>query len=256
MKKIKLEKLSPICWITFMALLTAAAVFTGCGHRSQFNAQVGDQPTAEASPGVQDQVTPVTNPVELTSVSETASNLRITDAAVLAYDLITDSLVIRSETFTNSNSAPVWVWIHPSVSGLHLWGLCSFGRAQYQSVPSSPLLHLGGAKEVSKDLPMDGWGAFEVAAGATATLEWVSGGSWGWIQGPYPAPSESCNEGAFQRGWAGFQIDGIVGEDVRITLPKTPYAEATGDRNFLDSTRVLALPAVRQFLSQHWGDPG
>lgn len=252
MKRNYLEKLSPICWITFMGLITVASVLSGCGRHASFA-----QPKVEASPALQEVFPdPSPSPVmaDLKEVRVSASDVGIADAAVLAYGLISNNLVIRSETYTNPNSTPVWIWVYPSISGLHFWGVCTFGRAQYHADPSWVALRLNGAKEVSKGLPMGSWGAFELAGGESAKLEWVTGGKWSWNSGPYSAPGESCDESRPQRGWAGFEVDGSVSEDLRFSQPETPYADATGERNFLDSSRVLAQPLLNQSLGQHWGD--
>ena len=247
MKKNKFDKMTPICWITMgLTLLTVATV--GCGRKSRFNAQAQENPSADE----RDQQNLART--DLTQVSISAQNLRITDAAVLAYDLVQNQLVLRTEQYRNQNAEAVWIWIHPQAAGLYFWGVCSWGRAQYEAAPASPRILLQGGTLISKELFSGGWGVFEIAGGASATVEWVSGGRWSWKPGPYPAPAESCNESAPQRSWAGFEINGTLLEDVRVSLPNTQVSEATGDRNFLDSKRILAQPLDERALDEHWGD--
>lgn len=234
-----------------VGVLGIATLLVGCGKRTQFNSQ----PTPEASQVSVQQVEPAKVELpDLSQVSVSSTNLRITNASVLAFDLIQNQLVLRTEQYTNPNSESIWIWIDPQSSGLHFWGLCSLGRGQYQANPSPPKIELQGAILISRDLPTGGWGVFELAAGASATVEWVTGGSWSWIPGPWQSPGQSCDETRPQRGWAGLEIAGSIREDVRVSLPGVSYGEATGDRNFLDSKRVLALPEVEQSLYEHWGD--
>jgi hypothetical protein len=249
MKRMKLEKANPIFWILFAGLATALSV-AGCGRKAQFNGQSAAVGSSQDRKGGGAD----TAPLDLSAVTVTATNLSITDAAFVAYNLVRNQLVLRTEQYTNPNSGPVWIWVRPQASGLHFWGLCSTDRAQYQVDPSAQGIEFQGGTLISKGLPFDEWGVFELAAGSSATLEWLGGGRWSWNPGPYQAPGDSCNETSPQRGWAGFSINGVLEEDARVTPPNVPVADATGDRNFLDSTRILALPPVEQSLNQHWGD--
>lgn len=230
--------------VIWISLVFVAAV-SGCARKSSFSAT-----PQGASPEEEAQI----QAADLRSIEFNANNLAIGPIGVTAFDFISGQLAIRTDQITNPTDEPVRVWLKPDFERLHVHGVCSAGRAQYQGDAHLEGYQLTGGHLISKNIVQNDWSEIEVEAHQSASIQWLVGGSFTWIQGPSGAPSESCDQSSSPRGWAGFEIDGSVVDEVRVSPPNVTEAEATGPSNFLDSNRVSVLVEASHGIYEHKGD--
>src|SRR6185437_3596509 len=116
----------------------------------------------------------------LSHITIQASELDSSDPGMVPDRIATHQLVVRTETFTNPNEAPVQIWIFGQGSAA-AHGVCTRDRAQYEVGFSNPVPELdaqgSSLTEVNFQGLESGWSSFQLPAGASVTIRWLMGGS-------------------------------------------------------------------------------